>query len=107
MGAMSASLPVTQFGPIIRDYECAVKDKSYRRTPVGQEAARYLRALRWGEHRVTCAFVGVMLQLAGDVLVNLRTMAGCADCRKGSLCARCLASSEAIHPPKSSERSPA
>lgn len=49
---MSAlALSVTQFGPIIRDYDAAVKDKSYRRTPIGQEAARYLRSLRWGEAR--------------------------------------------------------
>lgn len=46
-----AYLPVTRFGPIVRDYDAAVKDKSYRRTPVGQEAARYIRSLRWGEAR--------------------------------------------------------
>jgi site-specific recombinase XerD len=45
------ALPVIRFGPIMRDYERAVKDKSYRRTPIGQEAARYLRTLKWGEHR--------------------------------------------------------
>jgi len=43
----AAALPVTRFGPIVRDYEFAVKDKSYRRTPIGQECARYLRRLRW------------------------------------------------------------
>lgn len=36
---------------MIRDYDAAVKDKSYRRTPIGLEAARYIRSLRWGEAR--------------------------------------------------------
>lgn len=34
---------------MIREYDDAVKDKTYRRTPIGQEAARYLRSLRWSE----------------------------------------------------------
>jgi integrase/recombinase XerC len=36
---------------MIRGYEDSVKDKSYRLTPVGRECARYLRHLRWSEHR--------------------------------------------------------
>jgi site-specific recombinase XerD len=32
-----------------QDYERAVRDKTYRRTPIGQQAARYLRHLRWGD----------------------------------------------------------
>lgn len=49
MSAAASRLPVTRFGPMIREYEDAVRDKSYRRTPIGQEAARYLRRLRWTE----------------------------------------------------------
>lgn len=39
---------VTPLGPILRGQAGdAVKDKSYRRSPVGQQVGRFLRALRW------------------------------------------------------------
>lgn len=44
-----SGLPVIEVGPIIREQERIIRDKSYRRFPVGQEAARYLRALRYGD----------------------------------------------------------
>lgn len=53
MSAAAAGLPVTRFGPMMRDYELAVKDKTYRRTPIGQECARYLRRLRWADGHAT------------------------------------------------------
>ena len=43
-------MTVTHFGPIIRASEVAVKDKSYRRSAIGQEVGRFLRALRWSGH---------------------------------------------------------
>jgi site-specific recombinase XerD len=42
-----ATLHVTEIGPMIRAAEEAVKDKSYRETPIGAEVARYVRTLRW------------------------------------------------------------
>ena len=68
MSALSYDLPVTRFGPIIRAYEDAVKDKSYRRTPIGQEAARYIRSLRWGEARENTvdSYEGTYARLALD-----------------------------------------
>jgi integrase len=44
----SGALPFTELAPMMRDLErAAMRDKSYRRFPVGQEAGRYLRALRY------------------------------------------------------------
>lgn len=34
-------------GPILREAEGRVKDKSYRRSPVGRDVGRFMRALRW------------------------------------------------------------
>lgn len=34
-------------GPILREADARVKDKSYRRSPVGQHVGRFLRAYRW------------------------------------------------------------
>jgi integrase/recombinase XerC len=34
----------------VEEAERRVKDKSYRRSPLGQEVGRYLRALRWSDH---------------------------------------------------------
>ena len=51
---MSATaLQVTRLGPTLREAEQEanrrVKDKSYRRTPIGREVGRFLRALRWAD----------------------------------------------------------
>jgi integrase/recombinase XerC len=44
----AAALTVIELAPMIRELErTVVKDKSYRQYPVGQDAARFLRALRW------------------------------------------------------------
>jgi site-specific recombinase XerD len=40
---------VIPLGPILREADRRVKDKSYRRTPVGQEVGRFIRALRWAD----------------------------------------------------------
>lgn len=68
MSAVAHELPVTRFGPMMRAYEDAVKDKSYRRTPIGQEAARYIRALRWSETRPNTvdSYEGTYARLALD-----------------------------------------
>lgn len=38
---------VTPIGPILREADARVKDKTYRRSPVGQHVGRFLRAKRW------------------------------------------------------------
>lgn len=38
---------VTEWGPILREAGRALKDKSYRRSQVGRDVGRFLRALRW------------------------------------------------------------
>lgn len=55
MSAAAASpLQITTLAPMIRQagpiYERAIKDKSYRQHPVGQDVARFLRALRWADY---------------------------------------------------------
>lgn len=40
-------MQVMVLGPILREADARVKDKSYQRSPVGQHVARYLRALAW------------------------------------------------------------
>lgn len=51
---MLGTLHVTPLGPTLREAERQasqrVKDKSYRRTPLGREVGRFLRALRWSGH---------------------------------------------------------
>jgi integrase len=42
-----SALRVIEFGPIMRAFDAAVKDKSYQRSPVGREVGRYLRELRF------------------------------------------------------------
>jgi site-specific recombinase XerD len=44
-----STLQVMAVGPIIREAygDAAVKDKTYQRSPLGQDVRRYLRALRW------------------------------------------------------------
>lgn len=44
---MSAAAHVMPLGPILREADARVKDKSYRRSPVGQHVGRFLRAYRW------------------------------------------------------------
>ena len=44
---MSALPVIAQAAKIMRE---AVRDKSYRRTPIGQEAGRFLRSIRWQGH---------------------------------------------------------
>jgi site-specific recombinase XerC len=50
----SPDLPITALAPMIRAagpiYDRAVKDKTYRTHPVGQDVARFLRALRWADY---------------------------------------------------------
>lgn len=41
------ALPVTELAPMMREHYRAMRDKSYRRHPVGQEWARYMRTQRW------------------------------------------------------------
>ncbi len=40
---------VIPIGPILREADARVKDKSYQRSPIGQHVARYMRALAWEE----------------------------------------------------------
>lgn len=47
---------------------------------------------------VLVAALGVALQIAGIVFASIDVARGCPDCRKGALCERCLAESEAIRP---------
>lgn len=52
---MSAhALQITDLAPMLRQagpiYERALKDKTYRRHPVGRDVARFLRALRWADY---------------------------------------------------------
>lgn len=43
-------LPVTDRASMMRELErIAVKDKTYRQTPIGYQAARFLRSLRWAD----------------------------------------------------------
>ena len=49
MSAVAFELPVMPLGPMLREQERQIKDKSYRRSPVGQEVGRWLRALRWAD----------------------------------------------------------
>lgn len=44
---MSSTAHVMPLGPILREAHTRVKDKSYRRSPVGQHVGRFLRAMRW------------------------------------------------------------
>lgn len=50
----SVALHVMPLGPTLREAshlaEVRIKDKSYRRSGIGQEVGRYLRALRWSDH---------------------------------------------------------
>lgn len=54
MSALAYDPRVTPEGPRLRErpavYERTLKDKSYRRSVLGQEVGRFLRALRWSEH---------------------------------------------------------
>jgi len=49
-----STLQVMSLGPTLREAayeaEARIKDKSYRRSELGQEVGRYLRALRWSDH---------------------------------------------------------
>jgi site-specific recombinase XerC len=48
------ALQIRQAAPMLRAngpiYERAIKDKTYRQFPVGQDVARYLRAIRWSDY---------------------------------------------------------
>lgn len=44
---MTAGTHVMPLGPILREADRAVKDKSYRRSAVGRDVGRFMRALRW------------------------------------------------------------
>jgi len=48
---------VMPVGPMIREafpsYGAAIKNKSYRQHPIGQQAARYLRSIRWRDYADT------------------------------------------------------
>lgn len=50
----TAALQITDLAPMLRQagpiYERAIKDKTYRKYPVGQDIARFLRALRWADY---------------------------------------------------------
>lgn len=42
-------LQVMELGPMLREQRRRVKDKSYRRSPIGHQVGRYIRALRWAD----------------------------------------------------------
>jgi site-specific recombinase XerC len=63
------SLPVTKFAPMMRElHREAMRNKSYRRYPVGEEVGRYLRALRFADAEGTTleAYEQVLSRLALD-----------------------------------------
>lgn len=44
------ALTLVELAPLMRDaWRQAMKDKSYRSAPIGQDAGRFLRSLRWGD----------------------------------------------------------
>lgn len=49
---MTGVAHVIPLGPILREADARVKDKSYRSSPVGQHVGRFLRALRWEDKSV-------------------------------------------------------
>jgi site-specific recombinase XerD len=67
-----SALHVTPVGPTLRAaapiYERALKDKSYRRCPVGQDVGRFLRALRWADYadNTLTAYEETLSRLAVD-----------------------------------------
>ncbi len=65
-----SALHVMPLGPTLRvaarEAEERIKDKSYRRSPIGREVGRYLRALRWSGHPQTTldSYEGTLARLA-------------------------------------------
>lgn len=61
-------LPVTALGPTLREADARVKDKSYRKSPIGQEVGRYLRAFRWSGNEDASAdsYESVLARFAVD-----------------------------------------
>lgn len=65
-----SSLQVMRLGPTLREAEWEagqrVKDKTYRRSPVGREVGRFLRALRWanGSHLTEDSYETTLSRLA-------------------------------------------
>jgi integrase len=47
VSAVAYELRVSDLGPMIREAELRVKDKSYRSCPIGQEVGRFLRSFKW------------------------------------------------------------
>ena len=44
---------ITVLGPILRERDLRVRDKSYSRCAVGRDVLRYINALRWADHPAT------------------------------------------------------
>jgi integrase len=68
MSALATHSPVTALGPILREADRQVKDKSYQRSPIGQEVKRYLRAFRWAGNELSSAdsYESVLARFAVD-----------------------------------------